>query len=49
MKVDANQLWQAVKNVSVFSRKDGWAGGVKVVGESLRLTFLASEDRKSVV
>lgn len=30
MKIDAQLLWQAVKNVSVFSRKDGWAGGVHV-------------------
>lgn len=30
MKVDALQLWQAVKNVSLFTKKGGWAEAVEV-------------------
>lgn len=30
MRVDAVELWSAVKNVSVYSKKDGWAQTVKV-------------------
>jgi hypothetical protein len=44
MKVDAKLLWQAVKNVSVYSRKDGWAGAVKVDIDDSRVSLTTSDD-----
>lgn len=45
MRVDSSLLWQAVKNVSTFSRKDGWAGGVRVESTvSGNLTLTTSDD-----
>lgn len=45
MKVDAKQLWQAVKNVSIYSRKDGWAGAVEVsVYFGGEISFRTSDD-----
>lgn len=44
MRVDAKLLWQAVKNVAVYSRKDGWAGAVKVEITTNTLRFTTSDD-----
>ncbi len=45
MKVDAKELWQSIKNVSIFSREKGWAGGAtKFSTNALRELSLATSD-----
>lgn len=44
MKVDAKALHQAVKNVSLFAKKGGWADAVKVETQKHELAFTSCDD-----